>query len=29
VNNGDFERSKDAINSLIEVKIIASQLSCI
>ena len=29
VNNGDFERSKDEINSLNEVKIIASQLSCI
>ena len=29
VNNGDFEKSKDEINSLNEVKIIASQLSCI
>ena len=29
VNNGSFEKSKDEINSLIEVKIIASQLSCI
>ena len=29
VNNGDFERSKDEINSLKEVKNIASQLSCI
>ena len=29
VNNGDFERSKDEINSLNEVKNIASQLSCI
>ena len=29
VNNGDFERSKDEINSLSEVKTIASQLSCI
>jgi len=29
VNNGDFERSKDEINSLSEVKNIASQLSCI
>jgi len=29
VNNGSFEKSKDEINSLNEVKIIASQLSCI
>ena len=29
VNNGSFEKSKDEINSLSEVKIIASQLSCI
>ena len=29
VNNGNFEKSKDEINSLNEVKIIASQLSCI
>ena len=29
VNNGDFEKSKDEINSLNEVKSIASQLSCI
>ena len=29
VNNGSFEKSKDEINSLNEVKTIASQLSCI
>ena len=29
VNNGNFEKSKNEINSLREVKIIASQLSCI
>ena len=29
VNNGCFEKSKDEINSLYEVKFIASQLSCI
>ena len=29
VNNGDFEKSKEEINTLNEVKIIASQLSCI
>ena len=29
VNNGKFEKSKDQINSLVEVNIIASQLSCI
>ncbi len=29
VNTGNFEKSKDEINSLREVKIIASQLSCI
>jgi len=29
VNNGNFEKSKDEINSLNEVKTIASQLSCI
>ncbi len=29
VNTGNFEKSKDEINSLKEVKIIASQLSCI
>ena len=29
VNNGKFEKSKDEINSLVEVNIIASQLSCI
>ena len=28
-SNGEFEKSKDEINSLNEVKIIASQLSCI
>ena len=29
VNNGKFEKSKDQINSLLEVNMIASQLSCI
>ena len=29
VTNGNFEKSKQEINSLTEVKIIASQLSCI
>ena len=29
VSNGNFEKSKEEINSLEEVKIIASQLSCI